>query len=79
MPTRMCVICRERLEQKALIRLQYKDERVISYQNGGRSFYLCGGCILSPKLPRDLARRLKIKEPSGAELESLKEKTVEQN
>ncbi len=44
-PIRMCIICRKRIEQKKLLRLQEKDKRVVLYQGSGRSFYLCKDCI----------------------------------
>ncbi|OCL81691.1 DUF448 domain-containing protein [Arcobacter porcinus] len=46
---RTCVFCREKLEQKELLRFVYQNERLSFYNNLGRSFYLCRVCILKLK------------------------------
>jgi predicted RNA-binding protein YlxR (DUF448 family) len=59
-PQRMCVACRERFEQKALLRLQCKQQHLISYSGSGRSFYLCFDCVENEKkVTRALARACK--------------------
>ncbi len=56
----MCVSCRERSEQKALLRLQCKDQHLGSYSGTGRSFYLCFACVADEKkVTRALARACK--------------------
>ncbi|WP_345978213.1 hypothetical protein [Sulfurimonas sp. HSL3-7] len=53
----MCVVCRERFEQKALFRLQCKEQQLSSHSGVGRSFYLCSTCIDDEKkVTRALAR-----------------------
>jgi len=59
-PQRMCVACRERFEQKALLRLQCKEQKLSSYSGSGRSFYLCLECVENEKkVTRALARACK--------------------
>jgi len=56
----MCVACRERFEQKSLLRLQCKDHRLSAYSGFGRSFYLCWACAEDEKkTTRALARTCK--------------------
>ena len=42
---RTCILCREKLEQKELFRLKCEDKKLVQYNNYGRSFYICKGCI----------------------------------
>ena len=59
-PQRMCVACRERFEQKALLRLQCKEQQLSSHSGLGRSFYLCSECVENEKkVTRALARACK--------------------
>jgi predicted RNA-binding protein YlxR (DUF448 family) len=59
-PQRMCVACRERFEQKLLLRLQCKEQRLSAYSGEGRSFYLCLDCLENEKkVTRALARACK--------------------
>ena len=59
-PQRMCVACRERFEQKLLLRLQCKEQRLSAYSGEGRSFYLCLECCENEKkVTRALARACK--------------------
>ncbi|MGB5965388.1 MAG: DUF448 domain-containing protein [Sulfurimonadaceae bacterium] len=59
-PQRMCVACRGRFEQKALVRLQCKQQQLSSYNGSGRSFYLCLECVDNEKkVTRALARACK--------------------
>lgn len=56
-PKRMCVACRERIEQKMLLRLQCKEQKLSSHSGTGRSFYLCYACVEDEKkMTRALAR-----------------------
>ncbi len=59
-PQRMCVVCRERFEQKALLRLQCKQQQLGFHSGSGRSFYLCFECVDNEKkVTRALARACK--------------------
>ncbi|MDF1874555.1 DUF448 domain-containing protein [Sulfurimonas sp. SAG-AH-194-I05] len=49
LPIRMCVSCRDRHEQKLLVRLQCKEGSLEAFNNNGRSFYICNTCILNEK------------------------------
>ncbi len=56
----MCVSCRERFEQKALLRLQCEQQHLSAYRGAGRSFYLCMPCVENEKkVLRALARTCK--------------------
>jgi predicted RNA-binding protein YlxR (DUF448 family) len=56
----MCVACRERYEQKSLLRLQCQQQHLSSYCGEGRSFYLCFSCTENEKkVTRALARACK--------------------
>jgi len=48
-PIRTCIACRERIEQNKLIRLQCIDKNLASFNNSGRSFYLCDDCLNNQK------------------------------
>ncbi|EES90187.1 DUF448 domain-containing protein [Helicobacter canadensis] len=73
-PIRMCVVCRERFEQRQLIRLQYKDSKLSLFNGQGRSFYICKNCQNTPKLINSIARICKIDKKYKENLkESLKE------
>ncbi len=59
-PQRMCVACRERFEQKFLLRLQCKEQKLSAFSGLGRSFYLCLSCVEDEKrVTRALARACK--------------------
>ena len=64
-PIRMCVVCRERFAQIALLRLQCHNGLLQPYANEGRSFYMCRSCIDHKKTPGQLSRQCK----SGASVE----------
>ena len=49
---RTCIICKNKLEQKELIRLKCEDKKLSFYDNFGRSFYICNEC--SSKLHSDI-------------------------
>ena len=42
---RTCIICRNKIEQKKLNRFKCEDKKLVSYNNYGRSFYICDDCI----------------------------------
>jgi len=42
---RTCIVCRNKNEQKELFRLKCEDKKLVSYNNYGRSFYICRDCI----------------------------------
>lgn len=70
-PIRMCVQCRTRMEQRSLIRLQCKMNRVQKFDGVGRSMYVCTPCIENPKLVKHLAGRCKSGKDSHDEISSL--------
>ncbi len=59
-PQRMCVSCRERFEQRDLLRLQCESQRLHAFSGTKRSFYLCFECTENEKkVTRALARACK--------------------
>jgi predicted RNA-binding protein YlxR (DUF448 family) len=74
-PTRMCIACRKRQSQNALIRLQLHEGSAIPYTGHGRSFYLCPACARDARRMRGIAKRLKIEPESW--LSTLKELTTD--
>lgn len=42
---RTCISCREKIEQKMLLRLKCEDKKLVLFNNYGRSFYICEDCI----------------------------------
>ncbi len=71
-PIRMCICCRQRFSQKALIRLQCPNKRLVHFTGEGRSFYLCGKCssLKEKKLYKALSRACK-REIKITDVESL--------
>jgi len=60
---RTCVVCRERMAQKLLNRLQCKDKKLIAFSGIGRSFYICDNCLENEsKLEKALYRNCKNKD-----------------
>ena len=60
---RTCVVCRERMAQKLLNRLQCKDKKLIAFSGIGRSFYVCDACLEDKtKLEKALYRHCKNKD-----------------
>ena len=45
----MCVVCRNRLPQTNMLRLQCKNGELVRFDGDGRSFYLCKICISEEK------------------------------
>ncbi|MDR2906274.1 MAG: DUF448 domain-containing protein [Helicobacteraceae bacterium] len=58
-PIRMCVICRERQQQRSLIRFRRESDRVEFFAGTGRSFYICRKCVKEPKTLQSLPKRLR--------------------
>jgi len=56
----MCVVCRERLSQGEMLRLQCQNKEIIKFSGIGRSFYICKDCINSKKLDKIIQRICKI-------------------
>ncbi len=61
-PIRMCIACRTRDSQSALIRIQFEDGRALPYRGTGRSSYLCHACSQDGKRIRKIAKRFRIDE-----------------
>ncbi len=60
LPIRMCVSCRDRQEQKLLVRLQCNEGSLEAFRNNGRSFYICHTCLSNEKkLIKALMRQCK--------------------
>lgn len=60
---RTCVVCRKRMAQKLLIRLQCNDKKLTAFTGIGRSFYLCTTCLENDsKLEKALYRHCKNKD-----------------
>lgn len=78
---RTCVICKGKFEQKELLRLKCKDKKLSFYDNDGRSFYLCQGCITSleqdmnskefNKIEKALCRECKNKDKYVTQLKEM--------
>jgi len=49
LPVRMCISCRDRYEQKLLLRLQCNEASLETFKGRGRSFYLCETCLKNEK------------------------------
>ncbi len=71
----MCIACRDRQPQKALIRLQLREGVAVPYTGQGRSFYLCATCARNDRRMRGIAKRLKIEPETW--LRTLKEFTTD--
>jgi len=56
----MCVVCRERLTQSEMLRLQCQNKEIIAFSGIGRSFYICKDCINDKKLDKIIQRICKI-------------------
>ncbi len=60
---RTCVVCRVKMAQKLLNRLQCQDKKLIAFSGKGRSFYICDSCLESEsKLEKALYRHCKNKD-----------------
>lgn len=59
-PVRMCISCRQRDEQKNLLRLICKDGNLEKFDGNGRSFYICQNCLtLEKQVSKSLMRYCK--------------------
>jgi len=56
----MCVVCKNRLSQSEMLRLQCKNKKIIPFSGIGRSFYICKDCINDKKLDKIIQRICKI-------------------
>ena len=60
---RTCIVCRNKLLQKELNRLQCKEKKLVSFTGIGRSFYICNDCLLNEKkIEKALYRNCKNKD-----------------
>ena len=77
-PVRMCISCKERIEQDKLIRLQCINKEIIPYSQKGRSFYICKNCLSgkkNDKIVKSLLRYCKTDKKSISKMfETYKEK-----
>ncbi len=63
LPIRMCISCRERHQQKLLIRLQCNEGLLEAFKKSGRSFYICNTCLDNEKkVIKSLMRQCKSGE-----------------
>ena len=58
----MCIACRNRESQSALLRIQFEDGRVFPYRGVGRSSYICRSCSQDIKRIRKITKRFRIEE-----------------
>ncbi|NPA55245.1 MAG: DUF448 domain-containing protein [Epsilonproteobacteria bacterium] len=52
----MCVVCKSRLEQSSMLRLQCKSGIIVPFNGVGRSFYICNSCKNNKKLGKILQK-----------------------
>ena len=64
----MCMSCRTRYSQGALIRLKLSGTKIVISDGQGRSFYLCTQCVNNPKRVRGLVKRFKQDEEQFTKL-----------
>jgi len=67
-PIRMCIVCKKRIYQEDLIRMQCKNGKITQFEGSGRSFYVCYDCIDSSKLIKMLAYKCKSDKNSIKEM-----------
>jgi predicted RNA-binding protein YlxR (DUF448 family) len=62
-PIRMCIICRDRFEQKNLTRFQINNGKIVEFSKSGRSLYICLECkkLEEMQLVKALNSKLKLK------------------
>ena len=69
----MCLSCKQKMQQTALIRLQYKNGNINQFDGEGRSFYICYECLEDfNKVSRKIIKRFGIQNESDFE-DTLKE------
>ena len=56
----MCVVCRNRLPQTNMLRLQCKNGELVRFDGDGRSFYLCKNCSINSKKIKSLTKRFRL-------------------
>ncbi|QOG13290.1 DUF448 domain-containing protein [Arcobacter sp. FWKO B] len=54
----MCIVCRNRFQQKELLRLQCIEQSLVLFTGTKRSFYICKECLSGDfkKLEKQFAR-----------------------
>jgi len=73
-PIRTCISCRDKFEQKQLLRLQCINKNLIAFSGIGRSFYLCSDCLKTKKkCEKALFRQCKNKNNYFAQLKEIEE------
>ena len=69
---RTCVVCRDKFNQKNLLRLQCINKLLLNFTQKERSFYLCEKCILDDKkVLKTLYRQCKNKADYLHQLEEI--------
>jgi len=64
----MCVVCKNRLLQNEMLRLQCKNQEILPFNGMGRSFYICNDCINDKKLDKIIQRICKIDKSKITEI-----------
>ncbi len=64
----MCVVCRNRLFQDEMLRLQCKEKEIITFSGQNRSFYICKSCINDKKLDKIIQRICKVDKEKTKQL-----------
>jgi len=64
----MCVVCKSRLAQNEMLRLQCKEKEIISFSGQNRSFYICKSCINDKKLDKIIQRICKANKEKSKQL-----------
>lgn len=65
-PVRMCIVCKTRLNQSELIRLQCFEGNLRGFTGSGRSFYMCHNC-----LEKDTPKKILLKYCKNSDLTKL--------
>jgi len=69
----MCVVCKSRLSQAEMLRLQCKNKEILPFNGIGRSFYICNDCINDKKLDKIIQRICKISKINKEIIRKIKE------
>ena len=64
----MCIVCRSRLAQNEMLRLQCKEKEIIPFSGENRSFYICKSCINDKKLDKIIQRICKADKEKTKQL-----------
>jgi len=60
---RTCIVCRIKLSQQILNRIQCQDKKLTKFTGSGRSFYICNDCLQNEKkVEKALYRQCKNKD-----------------